>query len=792
MEYSVNALTVYDGKLIAGGAFWTAGGVAASRIASWNGSNWSSLGFGMNHSVSALTVYDGKLIAGGYFSTIGGVTANYIASWDGYNWSPLGSGMENYVSSLTVYDGKLIAGGWFTTAGGVEAICIASWDGSSWSPLGSGMNGSVNDLTVYNGKLIAGGEFWTAGGVAANYIASWDGSSWSPLGSGMEYSVFALAVYDGKLIAGGNFTTAGGVTANYIASWDGSSWSPLGSGMNGSVYALTVYDGKLIAGGEFATAGGVAAICIASWDGSSWSPLGSGMEYSVYALAVYDGKLIAGGNFLSAGGVAAYHIASWDGSSWSPLGSGMNREVSALTVYDEKLIAGGWFIIAGNEVSAYLATYYEDPLLVTNLGNSGTGSLRFTIDSANSNPGPDTITFSVSGTIALSSPLPAFVDDSAVILGSTAPGGAHSVILDGAGLTTCNGLVVQSCNNKIEGLTIRNFPGSGIEVSGALSVNNTLTNNLIYNNANLAIDLNNDGVTPNDLGDLDTGPNNLVNYPVHDTSWYIAPDSTFSFNGHAAKGSFIEFYVAHPANDNSRPADPSGYGEAYSYIGADTCDEFGGVSFLVPKTVSQFSLITAIATDTLGNTSEFCPNIAITPSPLIIVAYSPVNLWITDPDGYYIGKDSVGSDFQTITSASYDEVINDSITIFNPILGHYLIEVIPEVGAPPGATYTIGIRIDGTEQAIMTLEADVPASGTRDTANYNVEEGYHFKNGDANDNGIVNIQDITFLINYLYKQGPAPYPVIAGDANCDGTVNIRDITYLINYLYKQGPAPCQM
>jgi PKD repeat protein len=61
--------------------------------------------------------------------------------------------------------------------------------------------------------------------------------------------------------------------------------------------------------------------------------------------------------------------------------------------------------------------------------------------------------------------------------------------------------------------------------------------------------------------------------------------------------------------------------------------------------------------------------------------------------------------------------------------------------------------------------------------------------GDANGSESVNIQDITFLINYLYKGGAAPSPIMAGDANGGGTVNIADITYLINYLYKGGLAP---
>jgi hypothetical protein len=61
--------------------------------------------------------------------------------------------------------------------------------------------------------------------------------------------------------------------------------------------------------------------------------------------------------------------------------------------------------------------------------------------------------------------------------------------------------------------------------------------------------------------------------------------------------------------------------------------------------------------------------------------------------------------------------------------------------------------------------------------------------GDANGSGIVNIQDITYLINYLYKSGPKPKPLPAGDATGNGIINIQDITHLINFLYKGGPAP---
>lgn len=61
--------------------------------------------------------------------------------------------------------------------------------------------------------------------------------------------------------------------------------------------------------------------------------------------------------------------------------------------------------------------------------------------------------------------------------------------------------------------------------------------------------------------------------------------------------------------------------------------------------------------------------------------------------------------------------------------------------------------------------------------------------GDANADGIIDLADVVYLINYLYKDGPTPVPVEAGDANCDGITDLADIVYLINYLYKGGPAP---
>ncbi|MEW5923443.1 MAG: dockerin type I repeat-containing protein, partial [Candidatus Zixiibacteriota bacterium] len=63
--------------------------------------------------------------------------------------------------------------------------------------------------------------------------------------------------------------------------------------------------------------------------------------------------------------------------------------------------------------------------------------------------------------------------------------------------------------------------------------------------------------------------------------------------------------------------------------------------------------------------------------------------------------------------------------------------------------------------------------------------------GDANCDGEVNVLDITYLINFLYKNGPEPEYFVSADVNCDDYINMLDIVYLTNFLYKNGPEPCE-
>ena len=54
----------------------------------------------------------------------------------------------------------------------------------------------------------------------------------------------------------------------------------------------------------------------------------------------------------------------------------------------------------------------------------------------------------------------------------------------------------------------------------------------------------------------------------------------------------------------------------------------------------------------------------------------------------------------------------------------------------------------------------------------------------------MDIDDVVYLINYIFAGGPAPEPLATGDADCSGDVDIDDVVYLINYIFGGGHEPC--
>jgi hypothetical protein len=62
--------------------------------------------------------------------------------------------------------------------------------------------------------------------------------------------------------------------------------------------------------------------------------------------------------------------------------------------------------------------------------------------------------------------------------------------------------------------------------------------------------------------------------------------------------------------------------------------------------------------------------------------------------------------------------------------------------------------------------------------------------GDADGSSAVDIDDVVYLIGYIFSDGIAPLPVESGDADCSGDIDIDDVVYLISYIFSGGELPC--
>lgn len=69
--------------------------------------------------------------------------------------------------------------------------------------------------------------------------------------------------------------------------------------------------------------------------------------------------------------------------------------------------------------------------------------------------------------------------------------------------------------------------------------------------------------------------------------------------------------------------------------------------------------------------------------------------------------------------------------------------------------------------------------------------GWRALAGDANADSIVQLGDVMYLVNYLYRNGPVPCVPEAGDANGSCLVELGDVVQLIEYLYRNGPPPLE-
>jgi len=152
--------------------------------------------------------------------------------------------------------------------------------------------------------------------------------------------------------------------------------------------------------------------------------------------------------------------------------------------------------------------------------------------------------------------------------------------------------------SSAEGNVIANNGGCGVYITNYNCKRNLISCNSFYNNGGLAIDLFSPGVNSNDVGDSDDGANGKLNFPV--------------ISGIVQSGGGV---VVEGTLDTRQPeqcevqlyraaTDPTGHGEGRDFLVSVTPSSNGNWSSTLSG-LSPDEYVTAIAIDSMGNTSEF-------------------------------------------------------------------------------------------------------------------------------------------------------------------------------------------
>jgi hypothetical protein len=185
----VGALATLNGKLFAAGSFGSPtnrlppGVTDPNRVAFWNGSGWQTAGTGLNSTVEALTVYNGKLIAGGWFNITGPGSGARVAQFDGTNWTSLSPTFNKNVSTiftLASTDNGIVAGGYFHNTEGLVGAMF--FNGTDWVAMDGGLT-TTNGLSyvwnsaTFRDQFVLLGDFELSGAVPAYGMAVWGPSA---------------------------------------------------------------------------------------------------------------------------------------------------------------------------------------------------------------------------------------------------------------------------------------------------------------------------------------------------------------------------------------------------------------------------------------------------------------------------------------------------------------------------------------------------------------------------------------------------------------------------------------
>jgi hypothetical protein len=172
----------------------------------------------------------------------------------------------------------------------------------------------------------------------------------------------------------------------------------------------------------------------------------------------------------------------------------------------------------------------------------------------------------------------------------------------GAGILLTSG----ASENRIN-LNDIGYNWDGIEAAAGAGQRNTFDRNRFRGHPGLGIDLGADGVSPNDPGDADAGPNRTQNHPVIEFANLVAGEVQVTHRTDAQA-----LFSAYPLSIDFHLADASPSPQGRSFLGR--------VTYATPLVLQVDVLplpegtlggeLVALATDAEGNTSEFSSRLA--------------------------------------------------------------------------------------------------------------------------------------------------------------------------------------
>ena len=179
------------------------------------------------------------------------------------------------------------------------------------------------------------------------------------------------------------------------------------------------------------------------------------------------------------------------------------------------------------------------------------------------------------------------------------------------------GIQISGSNNSIGGTAtgagniIAYNTNDGVQLDSTSGAGNQISTNSIFSNGSIGIDLSDNGVTLNDVGDADTGANNLQNFPVL-TATIAGSTTTVNITLNSTPNTTFRIELF-----KNSAADSTGYGEGQTYFGFATLttDASGNASNglgFVSSALPLGSIISATATSATNNsTSEFSQAVTV-------------------------------------------------------------------------------------------------------------------------------------------------------------------------------------